>query len=205
MSKKFASMSPAERKAAIERIVKATGRSPDDADKLVEDICQADDDYSQTLNVKQAEAQRTHRLLKRIRKGMANSAKLIETDPIIKKIADSYELPRLLEALGNFENWQAMRHRAKKNQGKKSRQASAIEWLAGVSLPLVYERRFGAAVVYSRRAGDSVPHGPAVSFIEATLAELGLKYDRHSIGRALTRLRGTRGWYREIRQTLKPR
>ena len=69
-----------------------------------------------------------------------------------------------------------------------SRRPSELEWLAGVLLPLVYERHF------LRRAGRSQsaegePGGPTVRFVEAVLKELGLKnFKRASIVRAFTRL-----------------
>ena len=73
----------------------------------------------------------------------------------------------------------------------RSRRPSEREWLAGVSLPLVYERHFLSPAGRSRNA-EGKPGGPTVRFVEATLTELGLPYSSESIVRAFTRLKRQR-------------
>jgi hypothetical protein len=65
----------------------------------------------------------------------------------------------------------------------RGRRVTEKEWLAGVSLPLVFEWHFRERAGRSRsKAGK--PSGPMVRFIGATMKELGLPYDAESIMRA---------------------
>jgi len=71
------------------------------------------------------------------------------------------------------------------------RRPSEPEWLAGVALPLVYERHFLSPAGRSRNM-EGEPGGPTVRFIEATLSELTIPFKRESIVRAFSRLKRER-------------
>jgi hypothetical protein len=73
----------------------------------------------------------------------------------------------------------------------RDRRPSEREWLAGVSLPLVYERHFFSPAGRSRNAHGK-PGGPTVRFVEATMSELSIPYSAESIARAFTRLKRQR-------------
>jgi hypothetical protein len=73
----------------------------------------------------------------------------------------------------------------------RDRRPSEPEWLAGVSLPLVYERHFHSPAGRSRNA-EGTPAGPTVRFVGATLSELSIAYSPESIVRAFTRLKRQR-------------
>ena len=79
----FFSMPPAERKAAIDRIIVAASGPPDDENLLAADIEQADIDFDLHFDVKTARADNWRKLLKRIRKSLESNARLIElrSDP----------------------------------------------------------------------------------------------------------------------------
>ena len=65
----------------------------------------------------------------------------------------------------------------------RGRRVTEKEWLAGVSLPLVFEWHFRERAGRSRsKAGE--PSGPMVRFIGAAMKELGLPYDDELILRA---------------------
>ena len=71
----------------------------------------------------------------------------------------------------------------KDDRDLRGRRVTEKEWLAGVSLPLVFEWHFRERAGRSRsKAGE--PTGPMVRFIGATMKELGLSYDNESIMRA---------------------
>ena len=81
----------------------------------------------------------------------------------------------------------------------RGRRPSELEWLAGVALPLVYERHFLSRAGRSRNA-EGEPGGPTVKFVEATLSELSIPYSPESIVRAFTRLRRQRDEERTRRE-----
>jgi hypothetical protein len=72
----------------------------------------------------------------------------------------------------------------------RGRRPSEKEWLAGVSLPLVFELHFRPARL--ARTSDGKPTGPTVRFISAALKELSLPYADESIAKAITRLKPLR-------------
>jgi hypothetical protein len=70
----------------------------------------------------------------------------------------------------------------------KGRRPTEEDWLAGVELPLVFERHFLHRAGRSRaKSGSGPPTGPMVDFISAAMRELGFKYTKESIARAYTR------------------
>jgi hypothetical protein len=80
------------------------------------------------------------------------------------------------------------------------RRPSELEWLAGVLLPLVYERHFLRPARRSQGA-EGEPGGPTVRFVEAVLKELEVQnFKRASIVRAFTRLTPKRDKERKRRE-----
>jgi hypothetical protein len=98
------------------------------------------------------------------------------------------QLDRLLRAVAMVEKVQEhvatkWREGHKHDPDLRGRRVTETEWLAGVSLPLVFEWHFRERAGRSRsKAGK--PSGPMVRFIDATMKELGLPYDAESIMRA---------------------
>ena len=81
---------------------------------------------------------------------------------------------------GINENW---RTGHKQHLTLRGRRPTEKEWLAGVALPLCFERHFRLPAGRSRgKAGK--PSGPMVRFISATMQELGLTYADESIVKA---------------------
>jgi len=93
-----------------------------------------------------------------------------------RAIADTEKIQQ-----GINEKWRAGH---KRDPSLRRRRPTAKEWLAGVALPLCFERHFRLPAGRSRgKAGK--PSGPMVRFINATLQELGLlPYNDESIVRA---------------------
>jgi hypothetical protein len=191
------------RAAAIARIAQAVGRVPHNANQLATEIFDACVEMRSQLDP--LEARKASERLKKVRrivKGVRKYDELIDSDPHISAAINQargvrlspakellLELIVLESSLVKLEaNW---RDKADLPVDLRSRRPSELEWLAGVSLPLVYERHF------SRRAGRSRnskgrPSGPCVKFVEATLEELSLPYEPESIMRAFTRLKPQR-------------
>jgi hypothetical protein len=175
--------------AALDRIIKAAGKQPDDEAQLAADIDEADLDYRLHLSKKAARAASHRKAAERIRKSPEKSAKLLDSYPLIKAAAYRRLSSGLRQIIRNIEVWQ---RRPEAQRHSESRQpAPPLERLAGVSLALVYERRFGGAITFDR-GDDGKPRGPLIDFIEATIAELGLPYSRQSIGTAISDLRTAR-------------
>jgi hypothetical protein len=190
-----------ERDAAIERIVKATGRQPDDRNKLAEDIDVADGLFETIDTLRKHKPTAGDRRIDRIQKSMKKLETLINAEPRAKsaigEALNFNEAEKALLSLKSTMPIQIGRGRYLEEKQAKGRRPSLIEWLAGAWLPLVYEKRFGCRA--TRRLGkDRKPEGAAIDLIEATLAELKLRRGRNSIGRALTRLRATRDQMREV-------
>jgi hypothetical protein len=186
---RFGLLSYAERRAALDRIIAAVGKRPNDEIELLLDINNADHVFDWHLEIKDSAAGRAR--VTNIRKGIEHCLKLIESHPWIKEIAGPYQLARLLTAVRVHEQWQksVLRERDKQ-RGKGLREATAVEWLIGVSLAKVYEKRFGSPTW--RRDEGGKPQGPVIDFIEATTAAFNLHCSRELIGRALTRLKSMR-------------
>ena len=183
------------RAAAIARIVEAVGIAPDDEIRLATDIHQA---YCEHPNYGEAPiglvvlgASEARVRLKTVRSILAAGEKLrelIDADRYISATINELDTPfhipivqqlllklRSLEKVleGLAKKW---RTKADLPENLKGRRPSRREWLAGVSLPLVFERHFVRRAVLSRNS-DGKPSGPCVKFIGATLEELGLSYE----------------------------
>jgi hypothetical protein len=100
-----------------------------------------------------------------------------------------FELQSLRERL----SWLAREWQGKMDlpYSLKGRRPRELEWLAGVALPLVYERHFLHRAGRSRNAAGEVS-GPTIRFIQATLNEVGILYSEESIARAFSRLTALR-------------
>ena len=190
------------RAAAIARISKTVGHSPENPDRLASDIFDACSSLPAQLDPLQARtaAQRLSKV-RRILRAVEKQAALIDSDPNLRaaikgsrgiQLSAFTELHFELQALESSlrllaQNW---RSKADLPVALKDRRPSDLEWLAGVSFPLIYERHFLRRAGRSRNRGE--PDGPMVRFIEATLKELGISYRRESIARAFTRLAALR-------------
>jgi hypothetical protein len=183
------------REAAIASIIDKVGRSPKDRDKLAEAIFDAFIELRGQIDPSESrEAPKRLRKIRQILKAVRKCAPWIDSDPYISKRINKDgglvlpPLGRLLFDLTIVENELIIL--AKRRRSKlplNSRRPSELEWLAGVSLPLVYERNFGHPAGRSRStSGD--PGGPTVRFVAATLKEVGVSYSNESIARAMTRL-----------------
>jgi hypothetical protein len=195
-----------KRTAAIARILKAVGEVPTiDEIRLAADLFEA---YIRAVVVLDPlEISRAKSRLKKLQLIIKATKKLntqVASDFFISATIDKIDTPfgtpplkrLLLDAdilkneLTRFANqWQ--HHKAELSRDMKGRRPSVFEWLAGVSLPLVYERHFLRSAGRSRNA-KSEPSGPMVRFIEATLRELGLPRKRESAVRAFSRLQRQR-------------
>jgi hypothetical protein len=195
-----------KRAAAINRILKAVGEVPTNNEiRLATDIYEA---YIRAIVVLDPlEISRGAGRLEKLRR-IVEAIKKLDTlvasdffiSATINKVDTPFGMPpikrMLLDAdilkneLTRFASqWQ--RHKADLWRGLKSRGPSELEWLMGVSFPLVYERHFLRRAGRSRNAKGE-PSGPMVRFIEATLKELGLPRKRESIVRAFSRLQRQR-------------
>jgi hypothetical protein len=187
------------RAAAIARIAKAVGHVPQNQDQLATEIFDACVEMRSQLDpLEGRKASERLRKVQRILKGVRKYEELIDSDPHISaainqshgvKLPPAKELLLELSALESFlvklaANW---RDKADLPVDLRSRRPSELEWLAGLSLPLVYERHFLRRAGRSRNAQGEVG-GPGIRFIEATLKELGLSYSPESIARAFSRL-----------------
>ena len=106
------------------------------------------------------------------------------------------QLDRWLRAVARVEKGQEhvatkWRTASKSNPNWRGRRPTAAEWLAGVSLPLVYEWHFRQHAGRSR-TNEGTPTGPMVAFIGATLKEFGIRYSDELIMRAFSRLAPSR-------------
>jgi len=200
-----------QRTAAIARILRAVGKSTDDKVQLATDIFEAYVSTSSQLDLyERSKAAKRLKKVKSIRKAVETQAALIS--------ADSYLSAAIGEAAGlvpsPLSEWRfklqsleiqlsslAKEWRTKMDLPPElgGRRPSEREWLAGVSLPLVYERRFHSPAGRSRNA-EGNPGGPTVRFVESTLSELSIPYSPESIVRAFTRLRRQRDKERARRE-----
>jgi hypothetical protein len=177
----FASPS-AERNAAIERIVRAVGREPDNRDSLAKDIDEADIWFVETLFWKRASAGKS---IESIRKALKRVVEVIESDPTLELFFPARELKDMLKQASSMKSWQGMRRRAVKlRRGQNIRQLTPLDWLAR-TLSQVYERRFGSASTWSWHEDE--PRGAVIDFIEAVLKELlESECSRKTISRAFS-------------------
>lgn len=192
-----------QRTAAIARIIKSVGKHPgkhpSDEVRLAADIYQAyieapleidPDDSSKAKNRLNS--------VKAILKGVENQCARIAADPYLSSTinkANGVQPAPITSVLFQLRSLEiALSSRAQKWRSKanlppelKGRRPTELEWLAGVSLPLIYERHFLSRAGRSRNT-DGKPDGPSVRFTGATLEELDMSYSRESIARAFTRM-----------------
>jgi hypothetical protein len=195
-----------KRAAAIARIVKAVGIPPNNEMRLASDIHRAHLEHPaygkspvDLVLVEGSAALERLKKVRRIRKNVEKQAGLIDSDHYINATINQFSTPfgippaqQLLLMLRNVEKaleWLAKEWRTKADlpANLKERRPSQREWLAGVSLPLVFERHFRRRAGRSRQ--NSKPSSPTVRFVEATLNELGMPYAKESIIRAISRLK----------------
>jgi hypothetical protein len=192
------------RSAAIARILSAVGKSTDHEVQLATDIFEAYVATPSKLDLHEgSKAAERLKKIKGIRKAVEKQAALISADPYLSKAIgdtvgvklpfDIWGLSNELRGLEIQLSLLAERWRRKKDlpPDLRDRRPSEREWLSGVSLPLVYERRFLSSAGRSRNA-EGEPGGPTVRFVEATMSELSIPYSPESIARAFTRLRRQR-------------
>jgi hypothetical protein len=188
------------RTAAIARIVEAVGKSIDDEAQLATDIFEACITTRLKLDLSEGSkaAQRLQKV-QSIRREVERQTALISADTYLSKaigdpagVKPLVNILELRDALRGLEiqlSVLAKRWRSKTDLPPelKGRRPSGPEWLAGVALPLVYERHFLSPAGRSRNARGE-PGGPTVRFVDATLKELGIRYSPESIVRAFTGL-----------------
>jgi hypothetical protein len=201
------------RAAAIARILKAVGKSTENGGQLAigtdAEIQLATDIFEAYVATpiqldphEDSKATERLRRVKSIREAVEKQAALISADPYLSKAigkAEGIKPPPILELHIELltletqlsllaDKWQ---RKADLPPELKGRRPSEPEWLAGVALPLVYERHFFSSAGRSRNAKGEAG-GPTVRFVEATMSELGIPYSPESIVRAFTRLRRQR-------------
>ena len=180
-----------EREAAIERIVKSTGREPDDRDKLVKDI------ESALRSFELQSSGKKDRTRKRIRQGFENLAKLVKTSPEAKEVLKGIvDFDKASAALRLLEDGGALLSIAPLIIAKapKGLRPTPFDYFV-YDLARIFEARFAAKAGFSRGEGAR-PKGAFIAFVEAVLAELGLHIDRQTIGRAFTQTSRQRKQYR---------
>jgi hypothetical protein len=188
-----------QRTAAIGRIVEAVGKTPNSEIDLATDIFEAFVETRTKIDPDES-SKASNRLtkVKRVQKGLQKQITLLSTDrnlsqrindaygvaprPIIQLLFELQSLEKELSSLA--KQWRSKTHLP---PSLKGRRPSEIEWLAGASLPLVYQRNFLLPAGRSRGRKDK-PGGPTVRFIAATLKEIDVSYSEESIVRAMSRL-----------------
>jgi hypothetical protein len=144
------------RTAAIARIVKAVGNIPSDDARLATAIWQAYIETPADLGI--SERSHAKERLKAVR-GVVKAADkldvLIASDPFIRQrlnyVSTPFSLPPikqlLVEAHALLAELASLakegRSKAAMTERSNDRRPSELEWLAGVRLPLIYERHFG--------------------------------------------------------------
>jgi hypothetical protein len=188
-----------QRSAAIARILNAVGKTPNSEIELANGIFQACIETRCKINSNEgSKANVRLKKVKRILRGVRKQIAFIGTDPFLSEkikaahgLAPSpinhlfFELQCLESELSRLAaEW---KRKAKLPPALKDRRPSETEWLAGVALPLVYERNFFRRAGRSRGTGGK-SSGPTVRFIAATLREIDVPYSEESIARAMSRL-----------------
>ena len=154
--------------AGLDRIIAAVGREPDNREYLMRNIESDCREYWFDIALRGTNAAPTRKLVKRIRRSLEKTARLIESNTLIKQATSEHSLGPLIESLRELEDWQPPK--------RKGRSPSALEFLAGALLPMTHRDNF------SDSNGES-----QVAFAEAVLAELGLGRKRETIVRAMRR------------------
>jgi hypothetical protein len=201
-----------QRTAAIARILGAVGKSTDDEVQLATDIFEAYVSTSSQLDLyERSKAAKRLEKVKSIRKAVETQAALISADSYLSaaicKDVGLIRPPPIGELRIQLRSLEIQLSSLAKEWRTKidlptelsGRRPSEPEWLAGVSLPLVYERHFHSPAGRSRNA-EGTPGGPTVRFVGATLRELSIPYSPESIVRAFTRLRRQRDKERARRE-----
>jgi hypothetical protein len=180
-----------KRPGAIERIIAATRKEPDDRDQLARDLDEADLAYGERVFQREVQRKETFERQRRALKFLRKAYKLIEPNGFLRANAGA-ELARVIENLRDldkWDNWRQTRQRAKRaraERGESDRQPTPADRLAAELLP-VFEARFDAPANWSSRNGE--PDGAVIDFIEATLKEMDLPYHRATITKALGKKR----------------
>jgi hypothetical protein len=199
-----------QRAAAIGRIIEAVKKPRSKIDLRTSEIELANGTYRAFIETRgkldpleSSKASNRLNKVKRILKSIRKHIAFIGTDPYLsQRIKDAYgvapspinQLFFELQSLENELSSLAKQWRRKTDlpSSLKDRRPSKLEWMAGVALPLVYERNFARRAGRSRTP-ESKPSGPTVRFIAATLKQVGALYSDESIVRAMTRLATFRG------------
>jgi hypothetical protein len=192
----------AKRTAAIGRIVRAVGKVPDSEESLATDIYRAFSEESAARDPLEGfKAKARLAKVQEIIEAAERLDTLITADPYISarlvnwstksplEPTTPFELPPIHVRARSLRNELALVAKNWRNKADlpAKRRPSELEWLAGVSLPLVYERHFRHRAGRSRNARGE-PSGPTVKFVQATLREAGLSCKPETIVRAFSRL-----------------
>jgi hypothetical protein len=93
---------------------------------------------------------------------------------------------------GTEQDWEEAWRKNFTTKGYKAywKSRSPFEWIAGDFLPKLFTAQFGIEPTFHRRAGDNVPDGPLIRFIEQALIESritsgGTPYRRETIAKAI--------------------
>jgi hypothetical protein len=197
------------REAEIAKIFEAVGRSSKDKIGLATDLYYAA--FARRSNLDAMDGSLAKKRLKKIRrilKAIEKQVAAIDADRLISATINKTETPfrippaqQLLSRLRRLEMSQAWLadqwvRKADVSPTLRRRRPTEREWLAGVTLPLVYERHFGSRAGRSRNS-EGEPTGPMVRFIQASLRALGMpEYSPESIVRAYSRLSEHRDQHR---------
>ena len=186
----FLSLSAIERQAAVDRIIVAVGKQPDDQEALAHDIDKAALTFYEMGAFARMRKKGSRKILASTQKTWDRISKLIGSDPLLATTADEVK-----KRLRHFEEWHRAHDRKPVRRGsdidKKDRPSTVIEWLCGVTLRKVFERRFNLPFKFNWTPvkddpkGRLEPSGPPIDFIEAVLKEFGVRYTRQSIGSAI--------------------
>jgi hypothetical protein len=157
--------------AAIDKIVAATKKQPDDSAALAKDL---DGAHVMFVHLDQHTQPRQPRTgansLKNIRKDAEKLTAAINSNSLVKEALKEFDFDKLCGVLRHLE------------AANKGRHPSLTEYLAGELLPAIYERRFRAKPTVTR-------DGPFIKFAGAALAALNVSCSPETIVKGLTRFR----------------
>jgi hypothetical protein len=184
VSKRVKAIAPStfDSQAAVDAVIKATGKEPDNPKLLATDLDRAAAELADIVFWKKAAAGRARKSIRRLRKELDSLSKNIDSDPVSRRFFDTTEIKRLGKQAKHFEQWQRMRRRP-----KAARQPAPLDWLIR-SLRDIYCARFGVAC-WSWH--EDKPEGAIIDFIAAVLAQLDYRCSRTTIARALSRCPGS--------------
>jgi hypothetical protein len=154
--------------AAIDKIIVATGKGPDDRTALAKDL---DGAHVICVHLDLHTEKRTGaKSLKNLRKTAEKLTTAINSNSLAKEATKEFDLDKLCDILRRLE------------AAKRGRHPSLTEYLAGELLPAIYERRFAAKPTVSRDGGF-------IRFASAALAALNVSCSPETIIKGLTRFR----------------